>query len=74
MKTFNDLVFEPHPWCEGGRVAHMTFKNGYGVSVVCGVCFYSNGLNTFEVAVLKDGRICYDTHITKDVLGYLSAD
>lgn len=25
----------------------------------------------FELAVMEDGRVCYDTPITDDVLGYL---
>jgi hypothetical protein len=46
-----------------------TFENGYGVSVLFGSCFYSNGKDTYEVAVLFDGSI---TDITDDVMGYLS--
>ena len=36
--------------------------NGYGWSVV------SLGDGTYEVAVLKDGNICYHTPITNDVV------
>jgi hypothetical protein len=50
----------------------MLFKNGYGVSVLRGTLFYSNGVDTYEVAVLKDGHITYHTKITNDVLGHLS--
>ena len=73
MKTFDDLVFKPHPVGIGTQ-AYETFDNGYGVSVICGDLFYSNGVDTYELAVLKDGKICYDTPITDDVIGYLSED
>ena len=43
MKTFNDLIFEPHPL--GGIIAHLFFDNGRGISVVCGSWFYSNGVH-----------------------------
>ncbi len=33
MKTFNDLVFNPHP-INNGVVSRLYFGNGYGVSVV----------------------------------------
>lgn len=37
------------------RQAIMEFENGYGVSVLFGEAFYSNGIDTYEVAILKDG-------------------
>jgi len=82
IKTFKDLKFEMHPtftyatprgtksiYPEAKR-AVMEFENGYGVSVILGELFYSNGVDTYEVAILKNGKICYDTYITNDVLGY----
>jgi len=75
MKTFNDLEFEPHfSMLGGGLRAEMSFENNYGVSVLFGTLFYSNGVDTYEVAILKDGEITYDTDITDDVLGHLSED
>lgn len=87
MKTFEDLHFEPHPISKGAeklpkniqsdyanaKHAVMDFENGYGVSVIIGGCFYSNGVDTYEVAVMKGDSICYDTDITDDVLGRISA-
>ena len=32
---------------------------------------YTNNDNEWELAVLKNGAICYNTHITDDVMGYL---
>ena len=81
MKTFKDLKFEPHsisksgfPGYEGAKHATEIFENKYGVSVLFGSCFYSNGKDTYEVAVLFDGSITYSTDITNDVMGHLSED
>lgn len=82
------MVFNPHSLSKDARhlpsplreeymeakQAVMQFKNGYGISVIKGTVFYPNGIDTYEVAVLKDGAICYDTSITDDVIGYVNAD
>lgn len=69
-KTFDDLKFEY--FCNNPdwkfKAAKMHFPNGYGVSVLLGNEFYSNGVDTYEVGVLKDGALCYDTPIANDVL------
>lgn len=75
MKTFKDLEFKEHQlakFYKGAKQAIMEFENGFGVSVIFGSCFYSNGIDTYEVAVLKNGSLCYDTIITSDVLGGLT--
>jgi hypothetical protein len=70
MKTFNDLEFKKIE-NENRFQAKLTFENGYGVSVLLGgYGIYSNGVDTYEVAVLHNGELCYDTHITSDVLAY----
>ena len=81
MKTFDDLVFEEYPIAidtipdyKDAKQAVLNFDNGYGVSVLLGKCFYSNGVNTYELAVLKDDRICFTTSITDDVIGHISSD
>ncbi len=75
MKSFKDLVFTPHPNSIGKR-AKIFFDNNYGASIVSGPLCYSNGIDTYELAVLtgnhKASGITYDTEITDDVLGYLS--
>ena len=76
MKTFKDLKFEEHQIAKiykGAKQATMNFENGFGVSVLVGSCFYSNGVNSYEVAVLKNGGLCYDSGLTEDVFGWLSA-
>lgn len=71
-KTFEDLHFEPHYLLKdgndpmlnelfgGSKHAVMKFANGYGVSVVFGDKFYSNGIDTYEVAVLDREAIADD--------------
>ena len=80
MKTFKDLVFEPHSIAKNGlegykeaKHAIMDFDNDYGISVIFGSCFYSNGINTYEVAVRYKQGISYSTNITNDVMGHLTA-
>lgn len=75
MKNFNDLQFIDHPIArhyKGAKYATMNFDNEYGVSVIFGECFYSNGIDTYELAVLYKGGITYNTEITDDVIGYIS--
>lgn len=80
MKTFKDLVFKEHPISKEGigdrfknhKMAEMDFPNGYGISVIFGNMFYSNGKDTYEVAVLSNGKLCYDSGIADDVVGHCS--
>lgn len=77
---FTDLQFGPHgSFPSSGIAARQFFQNGYGVSVVrfttpFGSGSYGADMGLYELAVLKgtedDWNICYDTHITEDVLGY----
>ena len=50
------------------------FNNGYGASVVRGPGTYGYEEGLYELAVLKDGRLTYDTPITNDVIGYLTEE
>ncbi len=70
MKTFRDLNFKPHKGGNGWQ-AKMDFPNGYGVSVVNGPMFYSDGPDSYELAVIADNECCYTTPVTGDVLGHL---
>ena len=69
MKQFADLIWVDHH--VGGEQATLDFDNGYGVNVLRGGPWYTQG-GTYEVAVMHGGNLCYDTHITNDVLGRLS--
>ena len=83
-KTFYDLEFNPHPLalapraygCEDARQARLEFQNGFGVSVIFGRMFYSNGEDTYEVACTKDGSVVYpdNTSFVDDVCGYCTKE
>lgn len=49
------------------------FDNGYGVSIIRHRRSYGYSKGLYELAVLFDGGLCYDTPITDDVLGHLTA-
>ena len=82
IKTFKDLEFEMHPilldaksqntkeMFANSKHAVMEFKNGYSVSVIFGDQFCSNGIDTYEVAIIKDNHVCFDTPLTDNVLAY----
>lgn len=76
MKTFKDIVFEPHPIFEG-LIGKLNFKNGYGISVIrfklCDMEYgsYTNDEQQWEIAVLHNNKVTYNTPITDDVIGYL---
>lgn len=83
MITFRALKFKPHKLSAIGVSsisstkliqAQYTFKNGFGVSVLLGSLFYSNGVDTYELGVTKNGTITHNTEVTSDVMGYLSRD
>jgi hypothetical protein len=59
----------------GGIQYHFKADNGYGASIVQHPFSYGSNLGLWELAVIgKDGRICYDTPITSDVLGHLTEE
>ena len=59
----------------GSAMQHLYwFSNGYGASVVQNCYSYGHEDGLYELAVLKDGGLCYSTPITCDVIGYLTAD
>lgn len=71
MATFNDLKFTrtttPLGFMDRAR---LQFPNGYGISVIRGTYSYGGDEGLYECAVLKDNKLCYDTPITNDVIGY----
>jgi len=72
MKTFKDIQFKSNPMgADFGIVSRTKFDNGYEVSVVRSQYSYGGEKGLYELALFKDGEICYDTSITGDVIGYL---
>lgn len=78
IKTFKDLVFKPHPYADRdsgfgsfGEASKLDFPNGYGVSVITGgTGTYASKKRPYELAVLRDNLLCYDTDITNNVVGH----
>jgi hypothetical protein len=65
----------------GGTQIVFRFGNDYGASVVCHSGSYGSASGLFELAVIRftgDGMdgfsLAYDTPVTDDVLGWLTAD
>lgn len=52
------------------KQAVMDFPNGYGVSVVFGPQFYSNGIDTYEVGIMYNDRLA----LCEDVKGWLTQE
>lgn len=47
------------------------FANGYSASIVSHSMSYGGNAGLFEIAVLYENELVYDTPITNDVIGYL---
>lgn len=62
----------------GGVQKLYQFDNGYGASVVMNKFSYGGDKGLWELAVIKwlnnKFDLVYDTHITTDVLGYLTEE
>lgn len=54
--------------------AILNFNNGYGVSVVFGRSFYSNGEDTYEVGILMDGELTSNNPFNEPVIGWKTKD
>jgi len=57
-----------------GVAKQYIYDNGYGASVIRHQNSYGSKQGKWELAVTegKDNELCYTTHITSDVLGYLT--
>lgn len=78
IKEFEDYkelvghrIEEPNVFCSEREHWEFEFANGLGASVIRGATTYGGREGLFELAVMEDGRVCYDTPITDDVMGHL---
>lgn len=55
----------------GGYAYTITYPNGYAASIVKFYGSFGARNDLWEIAVMKNGDLCYDTEITDDVLGNL---
>jgi hypothetical protein len=73
--NFSDLNFIRHDMMKGIQALHF-FPNGYGVSVVRGKYSHGGSQGLYELAVIQGNqtkwKLCYDTEVTCDVIGYLN--
>ena len=63
---FNADIFEFRPHRQGFQ-ASATFENEFGVSVIPEM-----DQKHYEVAILRKGKVCYDSGLTTDVFRYLT--
>ena len=56
----------------GGKHARIKFPNGYVASIIMTSFSYGSAEAPYELAVLKNGHLCYDTPVTNDVIGSLT--
>ena len=73
MKEFKDLEFKEHEGSWFDTHAKVNFENGYGVSVINGESAYCDS-DTYELAVLYNDSLTYNTKITDNVIGYQTAE
>lgn len=58
----------------GGPRYVVDYPNGYSASIIKHCASYGGTDDLWELAVLKNGGVCYDTPITDDVIGWLSEE
>lgn len=54
-----------------GYQKFVEFDNGYTASVVSNDMSYGGDRGLFEIAILVNSEIVYDTPVTNDVIGFL---
>lgn len=69
--TFDNLIFEPYPY-PGCQQASADLGNGYRISVIKGIPFASNGIDTYEVGIVYcDEFITVYEHQTAEQINQL---
>lgn len=69
----SDLLFKANK-TNGGSRAVSNFDNGYQASVITGGWAYTTEDKPYEIAVMCNYDLCYDTPVTDGVLGYLTEE
>ena len=67
----NEFLIETNKHMDGIQKLYQ-FNNGYGASVIKHKGSYGFDKGLWELAVLNEGELCYDSEITGDVIGYLN--
>lgn len=67
----NEYLIETNKHMDGIQKVYQ-FPNGYGASVIKHKGSYGYDKGLWELAVLHEGELCYDTEITSDVIGHLN--
>jgi hypothetical protein len=67
----NEFLIETNKHLDGIQKLYQ-FPNGYGASVIKHKGSYGFDKGLWELAVLNEGELCYDSEITGDVIGYLN--
>lgn len=57
-----------------GYQKFVEFDNGYTASIVSNDMSYGSDRGLFEIAILHNSDIVYDTGLTEDVIGFLDFD
>lgn len=73
VKEFKNLRFIKHPVNGFDNIAQCEFPNGYGLSVVNGE-YACCKKDTYEVGILHNGELTYNTPLTDDVLPDVSPE
>lgn len=76
IKTFEDLKFTSfdNSIIGKGARAFLHFPNTYGICVLLGKHFASNGIDTYEVGILKEGNVHNHKTINGDMLNNLTKE
>ena len=67
----NPTSKDPHPYMSGEQRIY-EFDNGFRASVIRGDWSYGGDEGLYELAVMDDNGLRYDTTITNDVIGRLT--
>ena len=68
-KMFTNVMTEK---LDGGVHIEVTMENGFAASIIQTPFSKGGYAGLFELAVVKNGELCYDTPITNDVLGCMT--